>query len=314
MEALRVLKTIWTSDPVEFEGKFYRVPRSYIRPKPVQRPHPPIYIGAFGPPALVWTGTDADGWIGGGMPAAALAQMFSGIKATAQQAGRDPNALELIVGAEVTFSKSLDEDRRAFAGTPEQIAADIAAARQADAAEVIFNVCFDPAVASLEDVIGRLELLHRLAEQAPVAAERLHAEVTRLNTAPVTSAAVSPDSPLLDSPARNRRPCARYPTTVPAVSPRSPSRYRSNAASSTSSDELARTGAATVTTPRLTSRSSRYSSAGREHAKRRPSERCTSRNCSTRPTLKSPAVRPLASNQRLNRATCRSSLTVASAV
>ena len=56
-----------------------------------------------------------------------------------------------------------------------------------------------------------------------------------------------------------------------AASPRSPSRYRSNAASSSSSGELARTGAATVTTPTLTSRSSRHSSAGREHARRRPS-------------------------------------------
>jgi alkanesulfonate monooxygenase SsuD/methylene tetrahydromethanopterin reductase-like flavin-dependent oxidoreductase (luciferase family) len=38
-EFLQVLKAIWTTDPVEFQGTFYRVPKSYISRKPVQ-PHP----------------------------------------------------------------------------------------------------------------------------------------------------------------------------------------------------------------------------------------------------------------------------------
>ncbi len=164
MEALRVLKAIWTTDPVEFEGEFYRVPRSYIDLKPVQTPHPPIYIGAFGPRALAWTATDSDGWIGGGgMPAGAVAQMFAGIRDTAEQAGRDPDALELIVGTEIVVSEPLGNDRPAFVGAPEQIAADIAAARDAKAAEVVLNVLYDPAVGSLDDLVARLELLHGLA-------------------------------------------------------------------------------------------------------------------------------------------------------
>ncbi len=163
MEALRVLKTIWTTDPVEFEGEFYRVPRSYIGPKPVQKPHPPIYIGAFAPRALAWTASDADGWIGGGMPAAAVAGMFASIRATAQQAGRDPEALELIVGANVNVSGPLGKDRPTFAGAPEQIAADITAHRDAETAELILNVFFDPAIDALDDLLARLDLLHRLA-------------------------------------------------------------------------------------------------------------------------------------------------------
>src|SRR5437868_8092486 len=51
-EFLQVLKAIWTTDPVEFQGNFYRVPKSYISQKPVQKPHPPIYLAAFAPPAL----------------------------------------------------------------------------------------------------------------------------------------------------------------------------------------------------------------------------------------------------------------------
>src|SRR6478735_8419702 len=42
-EFIQALKSIWTTNPVEFHGKFYNIPKSYINPKPVQKPHPPIY-------------------------------------------------------------------------------------------------------------------------------------------------------------------------------------------------------------------------------------------------------------------------------
>jgi alkanesulfonate monooxygenase SsuD/methylene tetrahydromethanopterin reductase-like flavin-dependent oxidoreductase (luciferase family) len=64
-EALTALKTIWTTDPVEFEGDFYSIPRSFIGPKPVQKPHPPIYLGAFSPKAAARVVRHADGWLAG---------------------------------------------------------------------------------------------------------------------------------------------------------------------------------------------------------------------------------------------------------
>lgn len=42
-EFLQVLEKIWTDDIVEFKGKFYTIPASKIGPKPVQKPHIPIY-------------------------------------------------------------------------------------------------------------------------------------------------------------------------------------------------------------------------------------------------------------------------------
>jgi probable F420-dependent oxidoreductase len=46
-ELIQALKKIWTTDPVELQGKYYRIPKSVIDPKPVQKPHPPIYMAAF---------------------------------------------------------------------------------------------------------------------------------------------------------------------------------------------------------------------------------------------------------------------------
>jgi alkanesulfonate monooxygenase SsuD/methylene tetrahydromethanopterin reductase-like flavin-dependent oxidoreductase (luciferase family) len=43
-EFIAVLQAIWTSDPVEFQGQFYHIPRSIIQPKPVQKPYPPMYL------------------------------------------------------------------------------------------------------------------------------------------------------------------------------------------------------------------------------------------------------------------------------
>jgi alkanesulfonate monooxygenase SsuD/methylene tetrahydromethanopterin reductase-like flavin-dependent oxidoreductase (luciferase family) len=51
-EFLQLLKQIWANDPVEFRGKYYRVPKSFIGPKPIQKPHPPIYMAAYTPSAM----------------------------------------------------------------------------------------------------------------------------------------------------------------------------------------------------------------------------------------------------------------------
>ncbi len=170
-EALRVLKTIWTTDPVEFAGEFYTIPRSFIGPKPAQKPHPPIYLGAFTPQAAARAGRHADGWIAAAYPAAAIAEMFAGVKASAEQAGRDPAALELLVRANVSLAdRPLGDDRLVFTGTAEQVAADIAATQEIGAAEVMFDVTFDPGVTSVEDILERMELILQLAKEASIGA------------------------------------------------------------------------------------------------------------------------------------------------
>lgn len=45
-EALEVVRRMWTQDEVAFEGRFFRVPRTPVRTRPLQRPHPPIWIAA----------------------------------------------------------------------------------------------------------------------------------------------------------------------------------------------------------------------------------------------------------------------------
>jgi probable F420-dependent oxidoreductase len=165
-EIIAALKTIWTTDPVEFQGAYYRIPKSYIGPKPVQKPHPPIYMAAFTPAAMKRVAKEANGWFPAGVPLAGVAQMFEGIKGMARDAGRDPAALELIVRANVGFSDTpINKDRADFTGTLEQIAGDVAETRKIGAAEIVFDVQFSPGVETVDDILARMEQLYQVSKQ-----------------------------------------------------------------------------------------------------------------------------------------------------
>jgi probable F420-dependent oxidoreductase len=51
-EALDLMVAAWTQDVASFEGRYFSLPPSTIRPRPLQRPHPPIWYGVSGPRSL----------------------------------------------------------------------------------------------------------------------------------------------------------------------------------------------------------------------------------------------------------------------
>jgi probable F420-dependent oxidoreductase len=170
-EFLQVLKAVWTTDPVEFEGKFYRVPQSYISQKPVQKPYPPIYLAAFAPAALKRLATHADGWNPVGIPVEAMAQMFGAIRQMAADAGRDPAQLAMIVRANLEVAdKPLGKDRPIFNGSLEQIAGDIAACERIGTHELFFDPTFE--AKSLQEWLELMEQMHAVSAQAAPRQER----------------------------------------------------------------------------------------------------------------------------------------------
>jgi probable F420-dependent oxidoreductase len=59
-EAVVVVKRLLAGEPVSFSGRYYRVTDHRIYPRPVQRPHPPIFIGGNGPRLLTLGAQEAD--------------------------------------------------------------------------------------------------------------------------------------------------------------------------------------------------------------------------------------------------------------
>jgi probable F420-dependent oxidoreductase len=165
-EALLILKAVWTTDPVEFEGKYFRVAKSFVQPKPVQKPHPPIYLAAFTPLALRRVALEADGWNPTGIPVAVMSMMVRSIRETAEQAGRDPRALKLVVRANLWMrDRPLPAERAVFMGDASQITADIAATRAIGADELFFEAGGLPGARSVDGLITAMEQLWDLAQR-----------------------------------------------------------------------------------------------------------------------------------------------------
>ena len=61
-EGLRVMKMLWTQERTDFEGRYFTMRNAVANPKPVQKPYPPIWIGAGGPATLRLTARHADVW------------------------------------------------------------------------------------------------------------------------------------------------------------------------------------------------------------------------------------------------------------
>jgi probable F420-dependent oxidoreductase len=143
-EFIQVLKAIWTTDPVEFHGKYYDVPRSIIGPKPAQKPHPPIYLAAFVPAALKRAAKLADGWLPAGLPFDAMSHMVPQFRNMIKGAGRDPVKVEVIFGSEIKVtSEPLRAERRLFTGSKDQIRGDVDSVRDLGIDELFFMVLTD---------------------------------------------------------------------------------------------------------------------------------------------------------------------------
>ncbi len=96
-EMLAVFKALWTMDNPSFQGEFYRFADIGFAPKPVQKPHPPIWVGGDSPGAFRRVATLGDGWHATSKSPAELATALPRLRAAAEAAGRAPESIELSI-------------------------------------------------------------------------------------------------------------------------------------------------------------------------------------------------------------------------
>lgn len=100
-DGLHVLKMLWTQDRSNFDGHFYRLENAVGNPKPIQDPHPPIWIGAARPAMLRVTAAEADVWNWAGEGFEAAQEAGRQLIAACRTIGRDPS--ELRWSAQLSF-------------------------------------------------------------------------------------------------------------------------------------------------------------------------------------------------------------------
>jgi alkanesulfonate monooxygenase SsuD/methylene tetrahydromethanopterin reductase-like flavin-dependent oxidoreductase (luciferase family) len=110
VEAIQVLKALWSEDRANFEGRHFRLKDAILCPKPIQRPHPPIYIGCSNSrrmmPKLAAEHGDALAIMWGHEPSVDIT--MDAFREEWLAFGRDPQALKALRTAIVIFSD--DED------------------------------------------------------------------------------------------------------------------------------------------------------------------------------------------------------------
>ena len=91
-EGLQLMKAAWSNEPrVTFDGRFRQVNDVAIQPKPVQRPHPPIWFGGQAPEALARAVRHGDAFLGAGSSSTAkFGEVVKTLRHELAEQGKDP--------------------------------------------------------------------------------------------------------------------------------------------------------------------------------------------------------------------------------
>ena len=170
-EYIRAFKELWTSDDPHFEGKYVSFDNISFLPKPVQKPHPPIWVGGESRPALRRTAELADGWYPLGsnptFPMGTPQQLGAGLERLATYArrfGRDPSEIETIYrthqfdltdGAAPSTGSGQTGNRLPFVGNAEQMASDIREYQDMGVGSLVLD--FLRQTEDLDVMLGRME-------------------------------------------------------------------------------------------------------------------------------------------------------------
>jgi probable F420-dependent oxidoreductase len=95
-EGVELIKALWTESRVDYRGRIFQLEDGTMAPKPVQKRHPPIWLGVGHPDALRRAAIIADGWMGsGGSSNAAFVRSVPILKQELEKAGRDPHGFPI---------------------------------------------------------------------------------------------------------------------------------------------------------------------------------------------------------------------------
>jgi probable F420-dependent oxidoreductase len=163
-EYLRAFKELWTNEEPVFDGDFAQFHDIAFAPKPVQTPHPPIWVGGESDAALRRTARLGDAWYPiGSNPrqplgtTAHLAAAIDRLRQYAREAGRDAAEIDLAYSAGWYNDRDAelgdDRNRRSFTGSPRQVADDV----HAFAALGVRHFGFGMIDGTLDGSLARLE-------------------------------------------------------------------------------------------------------------------------------------------------------------
>jgi probable F420-dependent oxidoreductase len=170
-EFIQALKKIWTEDIVEFKGNYYSIPASKIGPKPIQKPHIPIFMGGFSPNTFKRIiNYSTNGWLGLIVgPLEYLENTIKSMNEMAIKANKDPNEFKTILLTYPNIVESKNEQltnesqRFPLTGTIDQIGNDIKRIKKIGVDHIVFGYNFLPIGRDIDSVINKSKELSKYA-------------------------------------------------------------------------------------------------------------------------------------------------------
>ena len=168
-EYIEAFKELWTKDRPKMNGRFVKFSDIIFSPKPIQKPHPPIWVGGESGPAMRRTARLADAWYPIGTNPQfrlnTLPRLTAGIakmRELTEKAGREPKAVSIAFrvqryGASVP-AKADNGERQLFSGSMSDLAYDLQTMKGLGVAAVDFNVA--AAGAGVDDIIAAMRELN----------------------------------------------------------------------------------------------------------------------------------------------------------
>ena len=92
-EHMEMFKTLCTQDVAEYRGQHFGISGMTFFPKPVQQPHPPIWVGGRSNLALRRAARLGDGWIGNVSAPEQLSERVAALRRICQRLGRNPDSV-----------------------------------------------------------------------------------------------------------------------------------------------------------------------------------------------------------------------------
>jgi probable F420-dependent oxidoreductase len=139
-EYLEVFRALWTEEHPRFDGRYTKFADLVFLPRPVQQPHPPIWVGGESGPSLRRAARFGDAWYPIGSnnrhlldTVPRLAGGIARLRRFAAEAGRDPSRISVVYRVkrygDTVPPIASDGERRLFSGTVPEIVADLRALR-----------------------------------------------------------------------------------------------------------------------------------------------------------------------------------------
>ncbi len=112
-EALEIIQTAWSDEPVQHDGRFWKIPEVDVLPKPVQRPGPPIFVAAISPESVVWAAEHGLSFVADQFARfERLEEAHATFDETIRARGEDPTSYRTPVLRQIFVGETNDEARQ----------------------------------------------------------------------------------------------------------------------------------------------------------------------------------------------------------